>query len=101
MLNRQRRRTLPRPTAAPTATNSAYFNTHFLWRQGVATGRFFVEPVILTINYAKQVLGYKRVVMMGLSGGGWTTTMAAALDPRIELSIPVAGSIPCNFGPST
>jgi len=65
--------------------------------QGVATGRFFVEPVILTINYAKS-LGYKRIVMMGLSGGGWTTTMAAALDPRIELSIPVAGSIPCSFG---
>ena len=36
--------------------------------------------------------------MMGLSGGGWTTTLAAALDPRIDLSIPIAGSIPCNFG---
>lgn len=35
---------------------------------------------------------------MGLSGGGWTTTLAAALDPRIDLSIPIAGSIPCNFG---
>ena len=34
---------------------------------------------------------------MGLSGGGWTTTMAAALAPRIELSLPVAGSIPCSF----
>jgi hypothetical protein len=45
-----------------------------------------------------QVLGYKRIVMMGLSGGGWTTTLAAALDPRIDLSIPIAGSIPCNFG---
>ena len=27
MLNRQRELTLPRPTAAPTATGSAYFNT--------------------------------------------------------------------------
>ena len=26
---------------------------------GVATGQFFVEPVILTINYATKVLGYK------------------------------------------
>ena len=26
-----------------------------LEEQGVATGKFFVEPVILTINYAKQV----------------------------------------------
>ena len=41
-----------------------------------------------------QTLGYKRVVMVGLSGGGWTTTVAAAIDPRIDLSIPVAGSLP-------
>eukprot|EP01104_Vermistella_antarctica_P006659 TRINITY_DN17368_c0_g1_i1.p1 TRINITY_DN17368_c0_g1~~TRINITY_DN17368_c0_g1_i1.p1 ORF type:complete len:476 (-),score=31.85 TRINITY_DN17368_c0_g1_i1:258-1547(-) len=65
--------------------------------QGVSTMRFFLEPVVLTINYAMEVLGYKRVVMMGLSGGGWTTTMMAAIDPRIGLSIPIAGSIPCDF----
>ena len=64
---------------------------------GVPVFRFFVEPVIRAVNYATQVLGYKRVVMMGLSGGGWTTTLAAALDPRIALSTPVAGSVPCDF----
>ena len=47
-----------------------------LEEQGVATGKFFVEPVILTVNYAMEVLGYKHIVMMGLSGGGWTTTLA-------------------------
>ena len=47
-----------------------------LEEQGVATGRFFIEPVILTINYATKILGYKKIVMMGLSGGGWTTTLA-------------------------
>ena len=26
----------------------------------------------------------ERIVMAGLSGGGWTTTLAAALDARIE-----------------
>ena len=31
--------------------------------------------------------------MIGLSGGGWSTTVAAALDPRIGLSLPVAGSV--------
>ena len=89
--------------------------------------RFFLEPVLLAVNYAKA-LGYKRIAMVGLSGGGWTTTVgtqtthshlilstsrtrsdrskgsdlilefggcpAAALDVRIGLSIPVAGSIP-------
>lgn len=33
-------------------------------------------------------------LQVGLSGGGWTTTVAAAVDPRITLSIPVAGSTP-------
>ena len=37
----------------------------------------WVEPVVLAINYAKT-LGYKRIVLVGLSGGGWTPTVAAA-----------------------
>lgn len=59
--------------------------------------RFFLEPIILTINYAIEHLGYDNVVMAGLSGGGWSTTVASAMDPRIKLSFPVAGSIPCEF----
>lgn len=55
--------------------------------------RFFIEPIILTVNYAVS-LGYKNIVLMGLSGGGWSTTVASAIDPRIQLSIPVAGSVP-------
>lgn len=65
-------------------------------REGALVFRFFLEPVVLAINYAME-LGYKQVVMAGLSGGGWTTTLLAAIDPRISLSIPVAGSIPCDF----
>eukprot|EP00440_Ansanella_granifera_P069496 gb/GFBE01075398.1/.p1 GENE.gb/GFBE01075398.1/~~gb/GFBE01075398.1/.p1 ORF type:complete len:425 (+),score=78.23 gb/GFBE01075398.1/:2-1276(+) len=64
---------------------------------GLPWVKFFVEPAINTINYATEVLGYERIVMMGLSGGGWTTTVTAALDPRIMLSMPVAGSMPCDF----
>eukprot|EP00438_Fugacium_kawagutii_P009405 Skav202016 [mRNA] locus=scaffold1138:58510:59766:+ [translate_table: standard] len=65
--------------------------------KGVPWVRFFLEPVIKTINFAKNQLGYEHIVMAGLSGGGWTTTVAAAVDPRIELSMPIAGSIPCDF----
>jgi ABC-type proline/glycine betaine transport system ATPase subunit len=55
--------------------------------------RFFLEPVILAVNYAVNVLKYETIVLMGLSGGGWSTTIAAAVDPRIQLSMPTAGSI--------
>ena len=33
------------------------------------------------VNYGKA-LGYKHIVMVGLSGAGWTTTISAAIDPR-------------------
>ena len=35
--------------------------------------------------------------MAGLSGGGWTTTFAAAIDKRITGSFPIAGSVPCSM----
>ena len=41
--------------------------------------------------------GYERFVMVGLSGGGWSTTLASALDKRIGLSFPVAGSLPFDM----
>jgi hypothetical protein len=57
--------------------------------------RFFLEPVVQNINYFQSEVGSSAdVTMIGLSGGGWTTAMAAAVDPRIGLSIPVAGSAP-------
>ncbi|HUW20032.1 MAG TPA: hypothetical protein VMW16_12090 [Sedimentisphaerales bacterium] len=55
--------------------------------------RFFVEPVAVAINYAGK-LRYDQVNMIGISGGGWTTTLYAAIDPRIKHSYPVAGSLP-------
>eukprot|EP00933_Yihiella_yeosuensis_P035499 TRINITY_DN29055_c0_g1_i1.p1 TRINITY_DN29055_c0_g1~~TRINITY_DN29055_c0_g1_i1.p1 ORF type:complete len:277 (+),score=34.50 TRINITY_DN29055_c0_g1_i1:80-832(+) len=39
--------------------------------------------------------------MAGLSGGGWSTTFAAAMDPRIHASFPIAGSVPCAMRNAT
>lgn len=60
-----------------------------------AVFRLFLEPVVQNINYFNRIMpGLKHVSMIGLSGGGWTTSMMAAMDSRIALSIPVAGSAP-------
>ena len=60
-----------------------------------AVFRFFLEPVVQSINHFQNLPGNSEDVgMTGLSGGGWTTHMAAALDTRIKLSVPVAGSAP-------
>lgn len=55
---------------------------------------YFLEPVAASLNHALSVRNVERVAMVGLSGGGWTTTVYAALDPRITFSAPVAGSLP-------
>ncbi len=56
--------------------------------------RLFVEPIVQNVNYWKSLSGAAGVAMTGISGGGWSTHMAAAIDPRINLSVPVAGSAP-------
>src|SRR5205085_148225 len=57
--------------------------------------KFFLEPVAVCVNYAlARDRKMRDVTMIGLSGGGWTTTLYAAVDTRVRLSIPVAGSLP-------
>jgi hypothetical protein len=56
--------------------------------------KYFLEPVVVFLNYAGQHYDYVDVAMVGTSGGGWTTTLVAAMDTRIASSFPVAGSYP-------
>jgi hypothetical protein len=54
--------------------------------------KYFIQPIVSTVDYFADT--GCRVFMTGVSGGGWSTTLAAALDPRIEGSVAVAGSVP-------
>lgn len=56
--------------------------------------RFFLEPVVQGVNHFLMTNPGADVTMIGISGGGWTTHMAAAVDSRIKRSFPVAGSLP-------
>lgn len=56
--------------------------------------KYFIEPVVVGLNYVQQTYDYEHIAMVGYSGGGWSTTVAAAIDPRIQSSFPVAGSYP-------
>jgi hypothetical protein len=56
--------------------------------------RFFLEPVAVGLNHVLATRSFSGVYMTGISGGGWTTVVYAALDPRINASYPVAGSYP-------
>lgn len=56
--------------------------------------RYFAEPVIVGLNWADASRSYSRRIMVGLSGGGWTTVVVAAIDQRLDASYPVAGTWP-------
>ncbi len=55
---------------------------------------YFIEPVVRSINFATGLKSHGLILMAGKSGGGWTTTMAGAIDTRIRHSYPIAGSMP-------
>lgn len=64
--------------------------------------RFFLEPFVQGINYFLHVTPKAAdVSFVGLSGGGWSGHVIAALDVRIRQSFPVAGSYPmyCKHKP--
>lgn len=62
--------------------------------------KYFLDPVAISLNYLKtrsregNFPEYRDVHMVGLSGGGWTTTVYAAIDLAIRFSFPVAGTVP-------
>lgn len=59
--------------------------------------KLFVQPLVATVNWLKDGPDgphADEIDAVGFSGGGWTVTVAAAVDPRIVKSFPVAGSLP-------
>jgi hypothetical protein len=62
--------------------------------------KYFLESTAVGLNHLKtqsragNFPNYQTFHMVGLSGGGWTTTVYAAIDLTIRCSFPVAGTIP-------
>ena len=56
--------------------------------------RYFLDTTLQSINYLSSQQTFAGIDAIGLSGGGWTTTLYAAIDARVERSFPVAASIP-------
>ena len=55
--------------------------------------RWFVEAPLAVVNdYISR--GITNIGMVGLSGGGWTTDLYAAIDDRVGISYSIAGSMP-------
>ena len=62
--------------------------------------RLFLEPMVQGVNhFLRTTPDAADVSFVGLSGGGWSAHMLAALDVRIKQSFPVAGSYPLYARP--
>lgn len=63
--------------------------------------KYFLGPHLALLDFATADptwgKAYSKIAVSGMSGGGWTSTMLAALDPRITHSYPVAGSVPLAY----
>ena len=58
---------------------------------------YFLEPIIVSLNFVDKNFNFEDYHMMGISGGGWTAVLYPAIDPRISHSYSVAGSIPIEL----
>lgn len=61
----------------------------------------FITPVIFGLDQVLNIYRnkYDSISMIGISGGGWTTLMTSAIEPRIDFSFSIAGTLPitlCN-----
>jgi hypothetical protein len=54
----------------------------------------WARQAVVAINTLLAMYPGAKVLMTGISGGGWATTLCAALDPRITTSVQFVGSIP-------
>tara|TARA_Y100000589_G_scaffold294218_1_gene299709 strand:- start:6105 stop:7208 length:1104 start_codon:yes stop_codon:yes gene_type:complete len=55
----------------------------------------FLSPHYWIINNIQK--DYKRISLMGISGGGWYAVLLSSLIPEIDTSISYAGSLPLSF----
>lgn len=78
--------------------STATHNTYPAPTESLNYLRYFMEPMARAIN---ELLGegWDGIYMTGLSGGGWSTHLYAAIDTRIDASVAVAGSLPLDRTP--
>ncbi|MEU9202841.1 hypothetical protein [Streptomyces sp. NPDC048332] len=88
-------RQLRSPTDPGTFVTPENHNDFATWETAeFSTLRFFLEPLTVAVNHVTRTYRPPSFQMIGLSGGGWTTTVYPALDPRVTRSYPTAGSLP-------
>ena len=58
---------------------------------------YFFEPLAVILNFLDKEYEFKKYHLMGISGGGWTSSVYPAIDQRISTSFSVAGGVPLDY----
>jgi hypothetical protein len=56
--------------------------------------KIVVDMIYTTMNSLGQEF---QLLMIGRSGGGWTTAVYSTIDPRVHIAVPVIGLIPLSM----
>jgi pimeloyl-ACP methyl ester carboxylesterase len=51
--------------------------------------RYYLDPIAMVLNYVEERYQHDSISMVGHSGGGATTILYAAIDPRVGRSYPI------------
>ena len=69
----------------------------FFESENFSSMSYFFTPLSKTLNHLSNNFPFENFHMVGISGGGWTTTVYPALDTRITKSFSIAGSLPLSL----
>lgn len=69
-------------------------NLFYLFDETSIPMKFYFEPITFSLNYLEKLYEYKKIHLIGISGGGWTSVIYPTLDDRISDSFSIAGALP-------
>ena len=73
---------------------TSHEHLRFLESSNLSPIKFFIEPIVISLNYLDKNYNFLSYDMIGISGGGWTVTLYSAIDDRISKTYSIAGSVP-------
>ncbi len=83
-----------RPTVNIDGVGFIYLKNHEWMRFLDRPLQFFMYPILAAVDYGLAMDRYRDISLVGLSGGGWSVTLYAALDPRVRHTYQVGGTMP-------
>lgn len=79
--------------------NTSSWTHNNLWQAEESMWLYHFRPIQIALEHALAQNQYASLSVMGLSGGGWLTTVFSAANPGVDLSIEVAGTMPLDIRP--